>query len=92
MQVGVYQRNGASWRRAEGIDVIRSAHWLGRHTGASSSEIGNNISALRRSGRHLTVFQSPLLLGLVNYPEIVDARIRLGGLPGTNKIGNSNRR
>ena len=61
-----------------------------RHDRPGATKIRNDVVTYW-SARG-TFFQSPLLLGLVNDPEVVDAGIGLGGLPGADKIGNPNRR
>jgi len=91
MQVGVDQRDGACRRCGESVDIITAANGFGRHLGAGSPEIGREVGAGRRGRSLLTVFQSPLLLGLVNDAEVINARIGLGGLPRADEVGNTNR-
>ena len=91
MQVGVDQRDGARRRYGESVDIITAANGFGRHLGAGSPEIGRKVGAGRLGRSLLAVFQSPLLLGLVNDAKIIDARIGLGSLPGADEVRNTNR-
>ena len=90
MLVGVDQGDGTSRRRANGVYVVSAPHGLLRHRAARPTEVRKEVTALRRGGGDLAIFQGPLLFGLVNNPKIINACIRLRGLPGLHKVGNPN--
>ena len=91
MLVGVNQGDGTSRRRANGVNVVSTLHGLLRHRGARSTKVRKEVTGGRRGGGDLTIFQGPLLFGLVNNPKIIDACLRLRGLPGPHKVGNPDR-
>jgi len=89
MRVGIYQSDGTCWRRANGVNVVTALQGLCRHHSAASTEVRKDVTARRHGGGDLTIFQGPLLFGLVDNPKIVNTGVGLGSLPRTHEIGDS---
>ena len=70
----------------EGIGRIHRACW--QFAATAMAQVRLQIGSLRRVGGLFALFQSPLLLGRINQPQIVDARILLRGGAGLNKVRN----
>ena len=89
MQIGTDQRDGTSRRNIQWINVVRTTHWLRWHIRTRTPQVRHQVTGCRSRSGDLTVLQTPLLFALVNDPQVVDAGVCLGCLPGTHKIGYS---
>ena len=71
------------------LSGIGRAAW--QFTGGATPQIGLQVRPLWSTAIGLALLQSPLLLGRINQPEVVDAGIHLGAGAGLHEIGDSNR-
>ena len=86
---GSANSDAAGGRGGQGINVVIASYWLDWNCRARPSKIWDQIAANGCGAGWLSGFKRPLLFGLVNDAEVIDAGIGLRGLAGAHEIGNS---
>jgi hypothetical protein len=78
----------AGWSNIHCVDNVAPAQGFCRHYRSRSANIRLDVCDQGGVGGKFTMFQGPLLFGLINDAEVIDTAIGLRRLTGTHVVGN----